>query len=129
MTTQWRIQIRRLRSSVELGGAKKVFTCLNTKVCLRQPLGVTQKWLPFADQEVTIFVGRTMRYFEEKPQFESTLYHCSRQVLPTITKNIEQQNNPQRKSKVHNNRRTESNIRRLKQLLNKPEISQLRSVR
>ena len=82
MTTQWRIQIRCLRSSVELGGAKKVFTCLNTKVCRRQSLGVTQKWLPFVDQKVTIFVGRTMRYFEEKPQFESTLYHFCVTDLP-----------------------------------------------
>ena len=36
--------------AVKLGGAK-VFTCLNTKVCLRQSLGVTQKWLPFVGQK------------------------------------------------------------------------------
>jgi len=65
MTTQWWIQIRRLGWAVELGDAK-VFTCLNTKVCLRQSLGVTQKWLPFVGQKVTTFVGRTMRFFGEK---------------------------------------------------------------
>jgi len=52
--------------AVKLGGAKKVFTCLNTKVCLRQSLGVTQKWLPFVGQKVAIFVGRTMGFFQGK---------------------------------------------------------------
>jgi len=60
---------------VKLVGAKKVFTCLNTKVCLRQSLGVTQTWLPFESQKVAIFVGRTMRFFREKPQFECALNH------------------------------------------------------
>ena len=49
-----------------MGGAKKVFTCLNTKVCLRQLLDVTLKWLPFVGQKVAVFVGRTMRFFREK---------------------------------------------------------------
>jgi len=61
--------------AVKLGGAKKVFTCLNTKVCLRQSLGVTPKWLPFVGQKVAVFVGFTMRFFREKSQFESALYH------------------------------------------------------
>ena len=59
---QWRIQTRRLRGAVKLGGAKKIFICLNTKVCLRQSLGVTEKWLPFEGQKVAIFVGRTTRF-------------------------------------------------------------------
>ena len=49
----------------EIGGDKKVFTCLNIKGCLRQLLGVTQKWLPFVGQNVAIFVGRTMQFFRE----------------------------------------------------------------
>jgi len=39
-----RIQTRRV-GILKLGGAKMVFTCLNTKGCLQQSLGVTQKWL------------------------------------------------------------------------------------
>ena len=62
---QWRIQTRRLGGS-EIGGHQEGFTCLNTKVCLPQSLGVTQKWLPFVGQKVAIFVGRTMRFFREK---------------------------------------------------------------
>ena len=61
--------------AVKLGDAKKVFTCLNTEVCLGQMLGATQKWLPFVGQKVAIFVGRTMQFFRDKPQFESALYH------------------------------------------------------
>jgi len=38
-------------------------------------LGVTQNWLPLVGQKVAIFVGRTMRFFREKPLFESALYH------------------------------------------------------
>jgi len=45
--------------------AKKVFACLNTRVCMRQSSGVTQMWLPFVDQKVAIFLGRTMRFFRE----------------------------------------------------------------
>ena len=67
--TQWQVQTRRL------GGAKKVFTCLNTNVCLRQSSGITQKWSHFVSQKVAIFVGRTMRFFREKLQFESAVYH------------------------------------------------------
>jgi len=51
--------------AVKLGGAKMVFTCLNTKVCLRQSLGAIQKWLPFVGQKVSIFVGRTTGFFRE----------------------------------------------------------------
>ena len=51
----------------QIGGRQEGFTCLNTKVCLRQSLGVTQKWLPFVGQKVAILVGRTMRIFREKP--------------------------------------------------------------
>jgi len=29
----------------QIGGPKKVFTCLNIKGCLRQSLGITRKWL------------------------------------------------------------------------------------
>jgi len=60
--------------AVKLGGAKKVFACFHTKVCLRQSLGVTQKWSPLVGQKVAIFVGRTTRFFREK-QFECALYH------------------------------------------------------
>jgi len=42
--------------AVKYWGAKKVFTCLNTKGCLRQSPGVTQKWLLFVGQKVAIFV-------------------------------------------------------------------------
>jgi len=59
--TQWRIQTRRL------GGAKNVFTCLNTKGCLRQ------KMSSFVGQKVAIFLGRNMLFFREKPQFENAL--------------------------------------------------------
>jgi len=45
--------------AVKLGGAKIVFTCLNTKDCLRQ------KWLPFVGQKVAILVGRNMLFFTE----------------------------------------------------------------
>jgi len=44
-------------------GRQKVFSCLNTKGCLRQSLGFTQKWLLFVGQKVATFVGRTMRFF------------------------------------------------------------------
>jgi len=47
----------------QIGGRGKVFTCLNTKGCLRQPLSVTQKWLPFVGQKVAVFVGRTRQFF------------------------------------------------------------------
>ena len=57
--------------AVKQGGAEKVFTCLNTKVCLRQSLGVTQKWLPIVGQKVAIFVGPTMRCFREKQQLNA----------------------------------------------------------
>jgi len=65
LSVQWRIQTRRLGGS-QIGGRQEVFNCLNTKVCLRQSLVVTQKWLPFVGQKVAIFVGRTMRFFREK---------------------------------------------------------------
>jgi len=45
--------------AVKLGGAKNVFTCLNTKGCLRR------KRLSFVGQKVAIFVGRTMLFFRE----------------------------------------------------------------
>jgi len=45
--------------AVKLGRAKNVFTCLNTKGCLRQ------KRLSFVGQKVAIFVGRTMLFFRE----------------------------------------------------------------
>jgi len=44
-------------------GRQKVFTCLNTKGCLRQSPGVTQKL--FVGQKVAIFAGRTMLFFRE----------------------------------------------------------------
>ena len=49
---------------VKLGGAKNVFTCLNTKDCLRQSLCVTQKRLSFVGEKVAIFVGRTAIFRE-----------------------------------------------------------------
>jgi len=58
---------------VKFGGAKNVFTCLNTKGCLRQSLCVTQKRLSFVGQKMAVFVGRTMLFFREQPQFESGL--------------------------------------------------------
>ena len=51
--------------AVKLGGGKNVFTCLNTKGCLRQSLCVTQKRLSFVGQKVAIFVCRTMLFFRE----------------------------------------------------------------
>ena len=51
----------------QIGGRQEGFTCLNTKVCPRQSLGVTQKWSPLVGQKVAIFVGRTMLFFREKP--------------------------------------------------------------
>jgi len=45
----------------QFGGAKNVFTCLNTKGCLWQSC-VTRKRLSFVGQEVNIFVGRTMLF-------------------------------------------------------------------
>jgi len=48
---QWRIQTNRLGGS-QIGGAKKVFTCLNTKGCLRQSLCATQKRLHFVSQKL-----------------------------------------------------------------------------
>jgi len=56
---QWRIQTRRLGEAVKLEGAKNVFTCLNTKGCLRQ------KRLSFVGQKAAIFVGRTVLFFRE----------------------------------------------------------------
>jgi len=47
--------------AVKLGGAKNVFTCLNTKGCLRQ------NRLSFVGQKVAIFVGRTV-CTERNPQ-------------------------------------------------------------
>jgi len=44
---------------VKFGGAKNVFTCLNTKGCLRQ------KRLSFVGQKVASSVGRTMLFFRE----------------------------------------------------------------
>jgi len=53
------------RPAVKLRGAKNVFTCLNTKGCLRQSLCVPQKSLSFAGQKVAIFVGRIMLFVRE----------------------------------------------------------------
>jgi len=39
--------------------------CLNTKGRLRNSLSVIQKRLPFVVQKVTVFVGRTTRFFKE----------------------------------------------------------------
>jgi len=55
----------------DLGGGsqilegKKVVICVNTKGRLRNSLSVMQKRLLFVDQKVTVFVGRTMRFFNE----------------------------------------------------------------
>jgi len=63
------------RGAVKLGGAKNVFTCLNTKGCLRQSLCVTQKRLSFIGQKVAIFVGRTMLlYFSGNNHSLKALY-------------------------------------------------------
>jgi len=45
--------------AIRLGGAKNVFTGLNTKGCLRQ------KRLSFVGKKVAIFVGGTMLFFRE----------------------------------------------------------------
>jgi len=50
----------------QIGGRQEGFTCLNTRVCLRKSLGVTQKCLPFVGQKVAIFVSKTMLFFREK---------------------------------------------------------------
>jgi len=43
---------------IEIGGRKKVFIYLNTKGCLRQSLGIAQKWLPFVQWRTQkIFIG------------------------------------------------------------------------
>jgi len=43
----------------QIGGRQNVFTCSNTKGCLRQ------KKLSFVGQKVVIFVGGTMLFFRE----------------------------------------------------------------
>ena len=56
-TIQWRIQTRRFwGGAVKLGVAKNVFTCLNTKGCLRQSLCVAQKRLSFVHQKVAVLL-------------------------------------------------------------------------
>jgi len=51
---------RVLGGAVKLGGAKNVFTCLNTKGCLQQ------KRLSFVGQKVASFVGRIMLFSGNK---------------------------------------------------------------
>jgi len=48
-------------------------------------LGITQKWLPFVGQKVPLIcVGRTMRFFREKPQFESASYYVFKKRLKRV---------------------------------------------
>jgi len=49
----------------QIGGRQEGLHLLKIPVCLRQALGVTQKWLPFLGQKVAIPVGQTMRFFRE----------------------------------------------------------------
>jgi len=72
ISSQCRIQIRRLGGKSNWG-APKCLHLLNTKGCLRQSLCVTQKRLSFVGKKVAVFVGRTMLFFKEWPQFESAL--------------------------------------------------------
>jgi len=59
MTSERLSNVDLLSVESQIGVAKNVFTCLNTKGCLRQ------KRLSFVGQKVAIVVGRNMLIFRE----------------------------------------------------------------
>ena len=59
--------------AVKLGGAKNVFTCLNTKGCRRQSLCVTQLRLSFVGHKVAILLVE-LCYFSGQKHSLKALY-------------------------------------------------------
>jgi len=60
----------------QIGGAKKVFTCLNTKCCLRQSLGITQKWLLLYVKKWLFLLVELCDFFGNNHRFKA-LYSIS----------------------------------------------------
>jgi len=52
-----------------------VLACLNTKDCLRQFLGITQKWLPFVGQESGYFCSWNYAIFQGITSLKALYYH------------------------------------------------------